>query len=113
MSLGSTLAIERRAKRSVKRRGETPPKYPLKIHPRHMEVARLIFAGLRNDAIARALNKTPGTIGQYVFQLFRLTGCHSRLEVANWFARIDRKPNQRVPMPPPVEFEVLRMGAFE
>jgi DNA-binding NarL/FixJ family response regulator len=56
---------------------------------RQLEIARLIAAGLSNDAIARQLVLTPGTVGNHIGHILRRLGARNRAQVAAWVTQMD------------------------
>ncbi len=46
------------------------------LTPRELEVIRLIFAGLKNEEIARQLNIRPGTVKTHIRNIYRRMGLH-------------------------------------
>jgi DNA-binding NarL/FixJ family response regulator len=74
--------------------GETTPSAPspgtkMPLTGRQLEIARLIAAGLSNDAIARQLVLTPGTVGNHIGHIFRRLGARNRAQVAAWVTQKD------------------------
>ena len=51
---------------------------------RQRDVVRLISTGKSNKEIACTLGLTRGTVKEYLYKIFRLTGVQSRTELALW-----------------------------
>ena len=74
--------------------GETTPAAPapgkkVPLTGRQLEIARLIAAGMSNDAIARQLVLTPGTVGNHIGHILRRLGARNRAQVAAWVTQKD------------------------
>jgi len=62
------------------------------LTPAELEVVRLVSEGLRNDAIARRLFITPGTVKVHLSHIFAKLGITSRAELAAQSASRDLAP---------------------
>lgn len=54
------------------------------LTPRQLQIARLLYEGLSNKAIAEELQLAEGTVKVYLADMFEKLGVNSRLQVALW-----------------------------
>jgi DNA-binding NarL/FixJ family response regulator len=62
------------------------------LTPRLIEVAQLMAAGLDNKAIAARLSLAPGTISQYMRQIYMRLRLSKRSQIAQWLASEATEP---------------------
>jgi DNA-binding NarL/FixJ family response regulator len=59
--------------------------------PRELEVLQLITEGLGTKAIAERLGIAGQTVSNYIYTLYRKTGCTERTQLVDWYRRIGRE----------------------